>query len=425
MNSNTRLPEKALKRLYIISINLIDFLEDSVCKKNSAADVALSKWIKERKELGARDRRFLYKISFAHFRWYGWCRNKLGLDIHNALLLTSLIENTGGLQWTKFLKNHRDNANALKSVANLNIEEKAKEVSLFYNNKVLADDLIPAKSKEYIPAEYLKSCIGPFQNRPPAWIRTRSQKENIINALVKFDIDFSKNESIQEAIAIKGGINLNHYLKKLSCQYVIQDISSQCVGLIADPKVNQIWWDCCAGSGGKALHLSDLMKQNGQVFATDKRPSIINKLKKRARSMGAKIIVPKVHDVIKDLPIKTKFDGIIVDAPCSGWGTWGRNPDARWRSPSLDILAQSKKQYEILRNASKFLKPGGTLIYSVCTITDMETKNVVNKFLSQSPDYSLDPFINPLANSDCNGCLQILPTNDYNGMFIAKLKRAA
>jgi len=204
---------------------------------------------------------------------------------------------------------------------------------------------------------------------------------------------------------------------------VVQDISSQAVGRVADPKTGEEWWDCCAGAGGKALHLMDLMK-DGKLLASDNRIPVLKELKKRARKHGIRHIRTQPFNAVNDEPFTKTFDGVLVDAPCSGWGTWSRNPDARWRASRRDVVQCATRQLKILNNVKWCVKPGGTLVYSVCTITRPETEEVVMNFLDHHSNFKLAPFANPLTGEQTDGQLQIWPWDaDCDGMFIAKFVR--
>ena len=164
------------------------------------------------------------------------------------------------------------------------------------------------------------------------------------------------------------------------------------------------------------------MQQQGRILATDIRESALQELKKRARIHGIKTIKTQCFNLLNSSQMKHRFDGVLVDAPCTGWGVWGRNPDARWRSSSEDVIRFAAKQLKILSNASIGVKDGGLLIYAVCTISKEETTRVIESFLSNNSTFRLEEFINPIDGSNCNGMVQIYP-KDHDGMFIAKMRK--
>jgi 16S rRNA (cytosine967-C5)-methyltransferase len=113
-------------------------------------------------------------------------------------------------------------------------------------------------------------------------------------------------------------------------EFEIQDIASQAVSWLCAPKPGETWWDTCAGEGGKLVHLSDLMQNKGLIWASDRAEWRLQTLKRRTARAKAFNYRAAPWDGGAKLPTKTKFDGILVDAPCSGLGTWQRNPHARW-----------------------------------------------------------------------------------------------
>jgi 16S rRNA (cytosine967-C5)-methyltransferase len=205
----------------------------------------------------------------------------------------------------------------------------------------------------------------------------------------------------------------------------IQDLASQAVGLVCDPDPGERWWDACAGAGGKALHLASLMGGKGLVVATDVQARRLKETVRRARRSPFRNITTKEWDGRHVAGKARSFDGVLVDAPCSAIGTWRRNPDARWSLESQAIARLGELQVELLHAASAGVKPGGTLVYSVCTLTPAETTGVVQNFLAAHPGFQLDPFPHPLGDGTTDGTLLIWPQDqDTDAMFIARMVRS-
>ena len=201
-------------------------------------------------------------------------------------------------------------------------------------------------------------------------------------------------------------------------EFEIQDIASQAVGWICAPKPGETWWDTCAGEGGKTLHLSALMLNKGLIWASDRAEWRLKSLKRRAaRARVFNFRAVAWEGGVKP-PTKTKFDGILVDAPCSGVGTWQRNPHARWTTTLQDVKELSEIQKRLLAHAAPSLKPGGKLFYAVCTLTRSETVDVVADFNSRFPDFE------PLVQDEFSATRFIWPLDlGGNGMFIAGWRR--
>ncbi|HMB02774.1 MAG TPA: RsmB/NOP family class I SAM-dependent RNA methyltransferase, partial [Isosphaeraceae bacterium] len=181
----------------------------------------------------------------------------------------------------------------------------------------------------------------------------------------------------------------------------------------------------CAGAGGKALHLAALMRGKGVVVATDTHPGRLKETVRRARRSPFRNLTTKEWDGRHVAGKPRSFDGVLVDAPCSAIGTWRRNPDARWTLDRQAIPRLVELQRDLLRAASAGVRPGGTLVYSVCTLTPAETLGVVRAFLDDRPEFQLDPFPHPLTDVPTDGTLLIWPQDaDTDAMFIARMVRA-
>lgn len=164
--------------------------------------------------------------------------------------------------------------------------------------------------------------------------------------------------------------------------FEVQDASSQLVADFLDVKPGMKVVDCCAGAGGKTLHLSALMENKGSVVAMDIYESKLKKLKIRARRDGAHNIDMKVIDSTK--PIKKlygKADRLLIDAPCSGLGVLRRNPDSKWKLEPEFIDRIRKTQQDVLQQYSKMVKPQGKMVYATCSVLPSENEAQIKTFL--------------------------------------------
>ena len=208
--------------------------------------------------------------------------------------------------------------------------------------------------------------------------------------------------------------------------FELQDINSQAVGFVCGPRPGEKWWDACAGEGGKTLHLGDLMENQGLLWASDRRSWRLAKLKRRAARARVFNYRATLWDGGQRLPTKTQFDGVLVDAPCSGIGTWQRNPHARWTVTAQDVKELSEVQTRLLLNAAAGVKPGGRLVYAACTLAHAETKGVVASFEECCPHFIRQSVRDPLAKgaAPCD-LLYLWPQETGgNGMCVAVWRRA-
>jgi 16S rRNA (cytosine967-C5)-methyltransferase len=286
----------------------------------------------------------------------------------------------------------------------------------------LRDKAVPAWTAEVMDVsdDWLRS----LQREPKLWLRA---KRGQAMALAEKLFGAEANPLSPEVLLYRGEEDLFKTPEFHAGEFEIQDIASQVVGLLCDPRLGETWWDTCAGEGGKTLHLSDLMQNKGMLWASDRAEWRLQKLQRRAGRAKVFNYRSVFWDGGAKLPTKTKFDGVLVDAPCSGIGTWQRNPQARWTTSANDVRELSEIQSKLLANVAPSVKPGGKLIFSVCTLSRAETTEVVEHFNANQPDF--EPLMLPeIFNSQrivtSYSTITILPQDlEGNGMFIAGWRR--
>lgn len=215
----------------------------------------------------------------------------------------------------------------------------------------------------------------------------------------------------------------------------IQDEGSQLVAFAVAPKPGDQVVDFCAGAGGKTLALAALMNNKGRVVACDVLAGRLKRAAERFRRAGLHNIEAKPLTSARDPWVKRhkrKFDRVLVDAPCSGTGTWRRNPDSRWRvlGPGLEQLVPL--QAEILDSAARLVKPGGRLVYATCSLLPEENEGQIAAFLATHPDFTVKPVAEVWAEERVGATppadgpyLRLSPgRHDTDGFFAAVLVRA-
>jgi len=220
-----------------------------------------------------------------------------------------------------------------------------------------------------------------IQNEPRLWLRAKpGQGKSLVEKLGAAKLE---KTLLPDAVHYKGEEDLFKRDEFHAGEFEIQDIASQAVAWLCAPQPGETWWDACAGEGGKTLHLSALMQNKGLIWSSDRAEWRLKNLKRRAARAQVFNFRTATWDGGPKLPTKTRFDGILVDAPCSGVGTWQRNPHARWTANLQDVRELAALQRQLLAHAAPALKPGGKLIYSVCTLTRSETQAVVSEFTAR------------------------------------------
>ncbi len=211
--------------------------------------------------------------------------------------------------------------------------------------------------------------------------------------------------------------------------FQIQDEGSQAVGLLGAPERGARVLDCCAGLGTKALHLAMLMEETGSVDALDLYAWKLEALKKDAARLSISSVATMASDLLEFAP-QAGYDLVLLDAPCTGLGTLRRNPDIKWRVQRKDPRRLAGVQMELLASAAAQTRPGGALVYAVCTITHEETGGVIDAFLEGNSRFSLEPasrVLPPAAKvlADPRGFLRAMPQrHETDGFFAARLARA-
>ena len=213
--------------------------------------------------------------------------------------------------------------------------------------------------------------------------------------------------------------------------YVIQDEASQLVNTVFDPKPGERILDACAAPGGKTTHMAQKMENLGEIYALDLSKAKLDLLEGISQRLGIKIVKAIKGDAARPLPIprEMKFDRILADVPCSGFGTLRRNPDVKWRRGLEDIQRLSELQFSILRNLGSYVKKGGVIVYSTCTVFHEENEDVVGRFLTEKPEFSIDR-IDTIVSEKCrrfisDSFFKTFPPQDHmDGFFLARMIRS-
>ena len=208
--------------------------------------------------------------------------------------------------------------------------------------------------------------------------------------------------------------------------FQVQDESSMLVVHVLAPETGEFVLDVCSAPGGKTTHIAAHMKDRGRIVALDVHEHKMRRIEENCARLGIKSVEPLLLDARETgARFSRQADRVLVDAPCSGLGVLRRKPDARWRRTPEDLVVLARLQREILQSAGKAVKPNGILVYSTCTIERAENEDVVEEFLSQNEDFTLENVgeLLPLKKRT-EKMLQLYPQRDgTDGFFIARMRR--
>ncbi len=205
----------------------------------------------------------------------------------------------------------------------------------------------------------------------------------------------------------------------------VQDEGSQIVGLALPAKPGDMIVDLCAGAGGKTLALAARMENMGTLIACDTDRARLSRLLPRAARAGATIIETRLLDPGREAAaladLQGRADGVLVDAPCSGTGTWRRNPEARWRLDPTRLNRLVDTQAHVLDMGAALVRPGGSLVYIVCSLLDAEGRDQVDRFLADRPGWTVEVPTLPAGQVHGSGVRLDPARAGTDGFFVARL----
>ncbi|MCP3733601.1 RsmB/NOP family class I SAM-dependent RNA methyltransferase [Sphingomonas sp. RP10(2022)] len=228
---------------------------------------------------------------------------------------------------------------------------------------------------------------------------------------------------LPDALRLPAGTNLD----PLAGQVEVQDAGSQIVSRAARAAPGQSVIDLCAGGGGKTLALAAAMANDGRILATDIDRARLSRLIPRATKAGVTIVEPRLLDPQREDEALADWqdtaDCVLIDAPCSGTGTWRRNPEARWRLTPDRLRRVAEQQRHVLSVGAPLVRPGGALVYIVCSLLDAEGRDQVDAFLADHPDWTAEPLDLPAGTRHGHGLRLDPASHGTDGFFVARLIR--
>jgi len=234
---------------------------------------------------------------------------------------------------------------------------------------------------------------------------------------------------IPEALVLDAPFDLHRSPAWREGRVLAQSRAAMLVSRVLDPQPGERILDLCAAPGGKTTHIAALMQNQGEIVAVERNAKRASELRDTARRLGADIVRVEISDAALPRAEGAVYDRVLVDPPCSGLGTLAAHPDLRWRVTPEQIAEMVKDQAAILSAGALALRPGGTLVYSTCTISADENEREIERFLDANPGFALDDLYTSVpayAHPTAPGALLTLPHRDRTaGFFIARLRRGS
>ncbi|MEQ8155825.1 MAG: 16S rRNA (cytosine(967)-C(5))-methyltransferase RsmB [Clostridiaceae bacterium] len=316
----------------------------------------------------------------------------------------------------------------------------------FLRNKdrepVFKDEISKIAFKYSFPKWMVKSFIAQYgeektmeileglNKTPKVTVRVNALKasfEDVFEELENEGYDISEGYASPDAIIIDRGSSIEENPAFKEGKIIVQDESAMLVAPILDLEENSIAADICAAPGGKSTHMAEIMNNKGKVFSFDLHANKLSRIEDNARRLGIDIIQTEAQDAtIFNESLENSFDRILLDVPCSGLGIIRKKPEIKWQKDLKSLKEIQEIQKKILDNTWKYLKNGGIMVYSTCTLNKNENEEIVRYLLTNNKDCEVNKiYIGNLPNFSYNkdGTLTILPNEYMDGFFIAKLTK--
>lgn len=291
--------------------------------------------------------------------------------------------------------------------------------------------------KEGLTYEQIKEICRNSNKRPNISIRVnklKTTKESLIEKLKAKNIDVTEKSELDDFIILNKAKDIENMEEFKQGLFTVQDEAAGLTALILNPKENEEVLDACSSPGGKTTYMAEIMKNKGKIEALDIHEHRTKLVEDAANRLGINIIKVHLQDATKfDKDYEKKFDKILLDVPCLGIGVLKRKPDIKWQRKVEDIKKITKIQTEILNTCSSYLKKGGELVYSTCSIFKSENQDIINKFVEENENFKIQEIILPKHAEDIKNYfekfiidrkfLQVYQNQKTDGFFICKLLR--
>lgn len=332
--------------------------------------------------------------------------------VDESVNLAKIYGNKGSIAFTNGILR----AISKEDVPQVKIKNSIDNLSTFYSHPKFYTEYFYNNYGE----DFTKKLLKANNEKPSFTIRVntlKTNREELIKSLTNdgFEIEDTNFKNAINILNPRGIIDTKYFENG---EFYVQDLGSILVSTFLNPSKDSKVLDLCAAPGGKSTHLAEIMENTGEIVACDKSKKKIKLIEENARRLGVKNIKTFINDAeILNKDFLDKFDYVLVDAPCSGTGLYRKKPDIKWNKDIKDLKNLSEIQIKILGNAKNYLKLGGHLVYSTCSLSKIENEDVVYKFLEENENFK----IKKLRNKEV---LKLFPSvDDTDGFSIVLLEK--
>ncbi|MGE5474869.1 MAG: 16S rRNA (cytosine(967)-C(5))-methyltransferase RsmB [Ignavibacteriales bacterium] len=400
-------------------------LDAVISKKSKVKSNKISPWINNTLRLGLYQIIFLDRIpvsaacseSVKLAKRYG---HSASASFVNAILRSTARE-------LETIKNQgASNEELISKLLELNDCNNIKRVSMLYSHP----EWMIEKWFSQLGEEFTEELCRANNTTPLTTIRVNTNKasrQQVQDMLKEKGIECEFSRYSNQGIVLKKGSPINDLYN--DGLYTVQDEAAMLVSELLEPKAGETIADVCAAPGGKTTHIAELMENRGKIVAFDIHPHRVDLIAKTAKRLGINIIEPTVHDASQvNNSLVGKCDRVLVDVPCSGLGVIRRKPEIKWTRNQEEITEIVDIQRNILSVSSKYVKNGGRLIYSTCTINNEENEIIIEEFLRLNDNFKIDIEAMQkyciLNKNEVKGNFAFYPNiHNTDGFFIVVLKK--
>ena len=368
---------------------------DRVLDFDRPSDAVLSAFFRDHKKLGARDRAFVAEAVFGVLRRYRYLSVVVPAANPRTLIVAWLIKARG---MSGAILEHFAKPELIAHIRN------AKTDNLPLGVAAELPDWIVVKLQTVMTDPDILALGRALQQHAPLDLRVNTHKANrdvVLKQLVGEGFAAESTPYSPWGIRLKDNPAINRHPLFVDGSIEVQDEGSQLLALLLGARRGEMVCDFCAGAGGKTLAIGAMMANSGRLYAFDVAEKRLVKLKPRLARSGLSNVMPQLISSENDTRVKRlagKLDRVLVDAPCSGFGTLRRNPDLKFRQSPESVAELTRKQAAILRSAARLLKPGGRLVYATCSLLPEENEAIVEAFLA-GDGFTLQPVAEILAQA--------------------------
>lgn len=382
-------------------------------------DTALPRRIKEmlaqQRALGSRDRRLYRELIFTSLRYWPWVEPLLdsapGVAAKLAAWLAADLRDT---------HDHRAAICADWPPVPPTLAEKIAILkSVLPQPEPLGASLLPEFFRRHSPEAFTAPNLDALLSRAPLWVRLQADdREMVLGEFRRRGWTWREEPDVPDALLLPANADVGGTDAYRRGFVEIQDLGSQLILHHVPVRAGERWLDACAGAGGKTLQLARVLRPAGAVDATDIRPEALEELRGRVQRARLDNNVDVVAQPGRD------YDGVLVDAPCSGSGTWRRAPHLKWTTTEDGIVRAAELQLRLLGENSARVRPGGLLVYATCSLSRTENHDVVAAFLAEHPAFTTESPARAWGGAaDGLGHTLLPATRDTDGFYVALLRR--